>query len=163
MFEIFWSILNLLLFISFIIICIKALKLVREKIGGFAAIILGMGILLSFIPSEKTNLIKSFDLNESKRQEFSHQNTTHEKVQLSESLMNKTWLDLTFSEEMLLKKARLSRTGLIAFTDVSPLSIVQDKIGEEQFKHLIIYKKSWYLLGAEVYSENFDVQNTVEL
>ena len=161
MLEIFWGILNLSLFISFIIVCIKALKLVREKIGGFAAIIFGMGILLSFIPADKSE--NKFNLKDSEVHQVLNKNHTYKRIKLSENTLNTTWLSLTFSNELDLEEASLNRTGLIAFTDVSPLSIVQDKIGEGQFKYLIIYKKSLYLLGAEVYSKNFDVQNTIEL
>ena|SRR5690606_34584231 len=118
MFEIFWSILNLLLFISFIIICIKALKLVREKIGGFAAIILGMGILLSFIPADKSE--NKFNLKDSEVHQVLNKNHTYKRIKLSENTLNTTWLNLTFSNELNLEEANLNRTGLIAFTDVFP-------------------------------------------
>src|SRR5258705_4897776 len=48
MFYLLWMILNIVLFVFFIITCFRATKLIREKLGAFAAVIFVFG-LLSFM------------------------------------------------------------------------------------------------------------------
>ena len=54
MIYLIWGILNFVLFVFFITICFKAMKLIRKEIGLFAAFIFVVG-LLSFIGNSNSN------------------------------------------------------------------------------------------------------------
>lgn len=159
MFELVWGIINIVLLIGFIIFLIKIIKLVRKEIGLAAAFIVTFAFIMSFFPSNDKNSNLEFPLSEV--HETLHKNTKNQRVELANNAINKTFVHLRFSENNDLSNANLKRSGLVAFTGLTPNILVSDKIGENHFKYFMIYSKNWYLLGIKVYTQNLEFHNEI--
>lgn len=91
MLELIWGILNIVLLIYFIIVCLKSIKLIKEKIGVLASFVFVIG-LLSFIskPDEKKVVNKNIEiLNQTYARKASDGNSYSKLATLEDNLTSK--------------------------------------------------------------------------
>jgi hypothetical protein len=160
-----WGLLNIGLFVFFIIICLKATKLIREKIGLFAAIIFVFG-LLSFIGhSNKDNENKEPNSNQIKTWKFVSEDSLKNSdsyllnIELEKTMISKYDLGIKYSKDKerqsnLPISAYSSTTGFISGTNWKPVSIIINKTGyNNKFEYFVDGVVEWKLLGATIYSQ----------
>ena len=164
MINLLWALLNIGLFLFFIVICFKATKLVREKIGLFASVVFVLG-LLSFVSNSNNDNNKEPNSNRTKTWEFAketnlNQNEEHLiSVDLEKNLVSKYLLDIEYRQDKLGQtnipiSASSNMTGLISGISWNPSLIVVNKTTDNnKFEYFVIGVVKWKLLGATIYSQ----------
>jgi hypothetical protein len=158
-----WGLLNVGLFLFFIVICFKATKLIREKIGLFASIIFVFG-LLSFVgDSNDDNDKKEPHSNQIKTWKFTSKDSLNRKatysldVVLEKTLVSKHDLGIKYCKEGKMSipiSAYSSTTGFISGTNWKPISITVSTTNENNnFEYVVDGIVEWKLLGATIYSQ----------
>lgn len=171
--HLIWGLLNLSLFIYFIITCFKLVKVAKKQIGGFATIVFVFG-LLSFVGGSKSdsNTAKfcqsemfKFALEDSLEQnsgKFSH-------IVIANHLVTKYDLGLSYGKETTSKSntpisAYSGTTGLVMGTKWKPLNINILKTTENnKFRYVVYGIVEWKLLGATLYTQSKVYQGIVPL
>jgi hypothetical protein len=162
-----WGILNIGLLLFFIVICFRATKLIREKIGLFASVIFVLG-LLSFISGSgnddnrqpNSSQIKTWEFNKEKNL---NTNETHLlNISLEKSLASENVLVIKYGQERQQKSkipisAYSDMTGLRSGTTWNPSIIVVNKTTDNnKFEYFVSGVVKWKLLGATIYSQPKD-------
>lgn len=166
MIYLIWGILNFVLFIFFITICFKATKLIRRKIGLFAAFIFVVG-LLSYIGNSNSNdYNKEPNSNQIKTWKFASENglnkigTYSVDVVLEKTLISEYNLGISYSKE---KKGENKYFPISAYSSTSGIScgtlwipksiIVNQTNNNNKFEYLVNGVVEWKLLGLTLFSE----------
>jgi hypothetical protein len=175
MFYLIWALINIGLFITFIIISFKATKIIREKWGIAAAIVFVFG-LLSFIGqpnsnndnsepnSNKTNIWKFASLDS-----LDKGSNAYTIMDLENTLVSKFSLGIQHGKDMQLKKtiptsANTHINGFISGTSWEPTSIIINPTNDNQkFTFEVDGKLNWKLLGLTVYSQSKNWKGNVLL
>lgn len=162
--HLFWGLLNLSLIIYFIITCFKLVKVAKNQIGGFAAIVFVFG-LLSFVGGSKTDINENklsktktfnFALGDSLEQnsvKFAH-------FILEDQIVTKYDLALNYgkiphSEINTPISAYSGTTGLVIGTHWKPIKISVLKTSDKDtFKYLVYGILEWKLLGVRLYTQS---------
>ena len=160
-----WGLLNIGLFLFFIVICFKATKLVREKLGLFASIIFVFG-LLSFVGhSNNDDDNKEPNSNQIKTWKFISEDSLNRNatylldVNLEKTLVSKYDLGIKYGKdrqgEMNIPiSAYSSTTGFISGTNWKPVSIIVNRTSDNnKFEYFVDGVVEWKLLGATIYSQ----------
>lgn len=160
--HLLWGILNIGLFLLFIVICFKATKIIREKIGGLAAVVFVFG-LLSFVSGSNndnniepnSNQIKTWEFNKENNLKF---NETHLlRVSLEKNWVSENALWLKYGQEIqsnIPMNAYSEMTGLTSGTNWNPSQIMINKTADNhKFEYFVNGVIQWKLLGATIYSE----------
>jgi hypothetical protein len=171
--HLIWGLLNLSLFIYFIITSFKLVKVAKKQIGGFATIVFVFG-LLSFVGGSKSdsNTAKfsqsemfKFALEDSLEQnsgKFSH-------IVIANHLVTKYDLGLNYGKEVASKNntpisAYSSTIGLVMGTKWKPLNInILKTIENNKFRYVVYGIVEWKLLGATLYTQSKVYQGIVPL
>jgi hypothetical protein len=160
-----WGLLNIGLFISFIVICFKATKLIRENVGLFASIIFVFG-LLSFVGHSKIdNDNKEPNSNQIKTWKFISEDSLKSDesylldINLEKTLISKYELGIKYGKHKqgqinIPISAYSSTTGFISGTNWKPLSIIINRTDDNnKFEYFVDGVVEWKLLGATIYSQ----------
>ena len=152
MLELIWTILNILAFCYFIVICFKSTKLIREKLGSFAAIVFVFG-LLSF--ASKSNDIRyetqNFDLK-NRRNNATVMNKYNSTIVLENNLLSKISLSVQYNNNDLISAQSL-RSGFISGTDWDPTMITVQKTKIKEISNYEVYGTlNWKFLGFQIFT-----------
>jgi hypothetical protein len=164
MIQLIWGILNVAIFIAFIVICFQAIKFIREKLGLFACIIFALG-LLSFNskPNDNNSEFKQFDLNNKAAKVTNNSNTRNQRIVIEDNLFSKMTLSVNYTAKEMLN-AQSSREGFISGTNWHPISIIVNKSnGENQYVYSVYGTLEWRLLGITIYSQLKKIEGKIEL
>jgi len=158
-----WGLLNIGLFIFFIVICFKATKLIREKVGLFASIIFVFG-LLSFV-GHSGNDNKEPNSNQIKTWKFISEDSLKNNdsyllyIDLEKTLVSKYDLGIEYGKDKQRQinipiSAYSSTTGFISGTNWKPVSIIINRTNDNnKFEYFVGGVVEWKLLGATIYSQ----------
>ena len=165
MIYILWSLINIGLFIFFIIICFKATKLLREKLGLLTAIIFVFG-LLSFIGhSNNENDNRVPNSNQIRIWTFTSEDSLKNnesyllKVVLKKTLLSKYSLQIKYGKAVagyqnIPISASSTTEGFISGTNWRPISIIVRKIDDnKRFEYSVNGVVESKLLGAKIASQ----------
>jgi len=162
MFELIWGLLNGILFIYFIIICFKSVKLVKENIGVLAALIFVIG-LLSFIskPIEKNIIDKNIEiLNQTNPTKAFDGNSFFREITLEDNLTSNINLSIVVGENKTTKalsilNANSNRTGFIFGTNWNAKNIDIDLQKDQNYCNYVVFGiLEWKILGFTIYLED---------
>lgn len=160
-----WGLLNIGLFLIFIVICFRATKLIREKIGLFASIIFVFG-LLSFIGhlnNDDDN--KEPNSNQIKTWKFVSEDSLKSNdtylldIDLEKTLISKYDLGIKYGKDKeeqinIPISAYSSTTGFISGTNWKPVSIIVNRTNDNnKFEYFVAGVIEWKLMGATIYSQ----------
>lgn len=158
-----WGLLNIGLLIFFIVVCFRATKLIRKKIGIIAAIIFILG-LLSFI-GNPNNGDKKVNSNQTKTFVLHHEdslirNSTYLlNIDLGKTLISRYKLYIQYGKNKegqtnIPISAYSYTTGFVSGTNWKPLSISVNQTNDnDKFEYQVDGVVKWSLLGITVYSE----------
>jgi hypothetical protein len=160
MLELLWGILNIAILIYFIIICFKAIKIVRDNLGGIATLVFVMG-LLSFIskPNEENNKVKTFKIKDEsiiKGDEKSIRNVFSQEIVLEKELASTILATITFKEydqKIRLLNAYADRSGFVSGIDWKASNVDITKNTDNSYNYQITGTKDWRILGLGVYTQ----------
>lgn len=160
-----WGLLNIGLFLFFIVICFKATKLIREKIGLYASVIFVFG-LLSFVGySNNGNDNKEPNSNQIKTWKFLSEDSLKNydtyllSIDLEKTLISKYSLGIKYGKDKQEQvnipiSAYSSTTGFISGTNWKPVSIIINRTNDNnKFEYFVSGVVEWKLLGATIYSQ----------
>ncbi len=165
MLYLLWGLLNIGLFLFFIVTCFKATKLIRAKMGLLASVIFVFG-LLSFIGKSNSNNdnlepnsnhIKTWKFvpgDSLKSNESYLQN-----IELEKTIISKYDLGIEYGKDLqgqlnIPISAYSSTTGFVSGTNWKPVSIIVNRTNEnKKFEYSVDGVVEWKLLGATVYSQ----------
>ena len=160
-----WGLLNIGLFLFFIVICFKATKLIREKIGLFASVIFVFG-LLSFVGhSNNDNDNKEPNSNQIKTWKFISEDSLKSNdsyllnIDLEKTLVSNYDLGIKYGKDKegqinIPISAYSSTTGFISGTNWKPVSIIINRTNDNnKFEYSVDGVVEWKLLGATIYSQ----------
>lgn len=160
-----WGLLNIGLFIFFIVICFKATKLIREKVGLFASIIFVFGLLSFVSNSNNDNDNREPNSNKIKTWKFiSDDSLKGNDSYILESVLEKTlvstyYLGIKYCKD---KQRQInipvnsysSTTGFISGTNWKPTSIIVNKTNDNnKFEYFVDGVVEWKILGLTIYSQ----------
>ena len=164
MLHLLWSILNIGIFIFFIAVSVRATKLVREKMGVFAAIVLVFG-LLSFISrkADAPNLEPGGSSLGTWRfvSDISAYTNDIKKINIvfDNNIISKSVVTVVYNKDPqsgLYKplEANTHINGLVAGTRWIPLSVqVSPTAVPKEFTYEVIGVVEWKLLGTTIISQ----------
>ena len=160
MLELLWGILNIAILIYFIIICFKAIKIVRDNLGGIATLIFVIG-LMSFIakPNEENLKTKTFNFNVksiSKGEEKSNGNNFSQNIVLENKLVSTIRATIAFKEDdqkIRLLYAYADRSGFVSGIDWKVSNIDISKNADNSYNYQITGTKDWRILGLRLYTQ----------
>ncbi len=161
----FWGLLNIGLFLFFIVTCFKATKLIREKLGLFASIIFVFG-LLSFVGHSNNEYDnKESNSNQIKTWKFISEDSLNRNatylldIDLEKTLVSKYDLGIKYGKdrqgEMNIPISAYSSTsGFISGTNWKPVSIIVNRTTDNnKFEYYVDGVVEWKLLGTTIYSQ----------
>lgn len=165
MLYLLWGLLNIGLFLVFVVICFKATILVREKLGFFSALVLACG-LLSFMTNsndESDNKAPGSDQNQTWTFISDDTLNNHDRdvlhVNLEETLISDYKLSISYGTDRKDQKnipisASSFVTGITSGTKWTPVSVaVKRTNSNDQFQYFIYGIVKWKLLGSTIYSQ----------
>ncbi len=166
MLHLFWLLLNIAIGIYFLLICFKATKLVREKIGLIATLILVFG-LLSFIGNAKhQNDIKEPNANQMKTWKFATEDNLNNNdtylmnIDLEKNSISTYYLAIkygkTFQNKLNMPISAYSNSeGFGSSTKWTPNLIILNKTSDNnKFEYNVSGIVEWKLLGFTIYTES---------
>ena len=164
MLYLIWGLLNISLFLYFLIICFKATGLIREKVGLLASIIFVVG-LLSFIgQSNNKNDNKEPNSNQIKTWKFisedsiNRNSTSSLDIVLEKTLVSKYNFGLKYGKDERQLNVPISAyswtTGFVSGTNWKPIAIVVNRTAENnKFEYFVDGVVEWKILGLTIYSQ----------
>lgn len=161
-----WGILNIGLFIYFIVVCFKATKLIREELGLFSSIVFVLG-LLSFLGQSYNNNIKK-EPNSSSIKTWKYISEDSSKIldsnlisiELERIFVVQYDLGIKYGQDKLTQKnipisAYSSAKGFISGTNWVPKSISINQTEDNyQFDYIVDGVVEWKLLGFIIYAQS---------
>ncbi|HUM97020.1 MAG TPA: hypothetical protein PK275_04140 [Chitinophagaceae bacterium] len=161
MIYLLWGLLNIGLGILFIYLLFKATKLINEKIGLLASLVLVFGILAIMSSSRmqddksktSSEIMKSWDYKPS--DSINRNSTYMMRIDLETNLISKYQLLINYckdktGENIYPLSATVSTTGLVIGTKLKPVFINIKKSDENnKFEYTVNVNMNWRLLGAD--------------
>ena len=175
MVYVLWGLLNIGLFVFFIVTCFNATKLIREKVGLFASIILVFGLLSFVARSNRANDNEEPNSNQIKTWTFtsedtSYRNATHlPEIDLEKTLIAKYRPGIKYGKDKQTQmnvpiSAYSSTTGFISGTNWKPVSInVNRTIDGDKFEYSVNGVVERNLPGARIYSQPKEYKGIVSI
>lgn len=158
MMYLIWGLLNLGIVTYFLVICFKATKLVKEKIGLFAAVFFVLG-LLSF-PGQQANSNKINSYIFASEDSLNHDATFFVTINLENNWISKNDLEIKYGKDkqgqMNIPISAYSTTnGFISGTNWKPISIVVNRTDDNnKFQYFVVGIVEWKLFGATIYTQS---------
>jgi hypothetical protein len=165
MIHLLWGLLNVGLFIFFIVICFRATKLIREKLGLLAAIVFVFGLLSFMGNTHADNDNKEPDTNRIRSWKFhspdSLLNNSQESIDLvlEKNIISQYNVDIAYGQDKSTKlnvpiSAYSILTGFTGGTKWKPHSIIVNATDDNtKFEYQVDGTVEWKLLGTTFYSQ----------
>jgi hypothetical protein len=170
MLELIWGILNFSILIYFIIICFNAVKVIRENLGGIAALVLVLGLLSFKMNSKNENdKIKTFDLQNISQKiepENFKGNTHFNEKKLEGNLLTDFHMLIKYGEdnnEIKLLTAYVDRIGIEMGTEWKPSTVFLNKVHNNLYEYHISGSIDWKILGIRFYTQSKEFDGKIEL
>lgn len=161
-----WSLLNLGLVIYFFVICFKAIKLVKEKMGLFASVFFVLGILSFLGQPVKDSYSKESDTNKLRSWTYASEESLNcdsasfVQVDLEKCWISKKQLGIKYGKDIqgqvnIPISAYSTTTGFISGTSWKPISIrVNRTDSDNNFQYFVVGLVDWKLLGMTIYIQS---------
>jgi len=157
-----WAFLSVLLLIVFLILCIRAFRVVREKMGTVIAVFLTIG-LLSFMSAsnagkeetvDKKVLLSTLPRDAQDSQWAKTTSIVH--IPLEDNFISEYNLVLKFSEEGAKPGVYYPVSGWVQLTGMQintrwqPGLVMMEEIAPNRYSYEVTGYLSWYLLGLQI-------------
>jgi hypothetical protein len=169
MLEIIWGILNIGIFVYFMIICFKAAKIIRENLGGWATLVFVLGLLSFMGKKEEDNSFKSFNLQKEQKDTVQNYvgNSYGKDILLEDNLATQIRAHISYGEDKTgkkLLKAMASRDGFVSGTYWKPILFNVSKLdNNDNYEYQVIGSMEWKILGIKLYTESKEFNGKFKL
>lgn len=166
MLYLLWAILNIDLFLFFIVVCFRATKLLREKFGVFIAVIFVFGLLSFVNNSNNDEEDKGLDSGGNRKWEFATTDSldgnsiSHLKIVLEKNLISSYELLIVHGKDKQwqLNTPIRANSWMVGFTSGigwKPSVIMVSKTDDNnRFQYYVDGTVEWKLMGKLFYSQN---------
>jgi hypothetical protein len=166
MIYLIWGLLNIVIIVYFLVICIKATRFLRQKIGLFAAIFFVVGLLLLLGQPTKDSYSSGLKSNDTKVWDFAPGDSLNSNatfllnVELEENLISKKRLLIKHGKDIqgqhnIPISAYSLTTGFISGTTWKPTSISVSRTNDNnKFQYFVVGIVDWKLLGVTIYTQS---------
>ncbi len=165
MLYLLWAIINIALFFTFIFLCYHAVKLLREKLGWWAAIIFTIGLLSLSKKDRGTTTTKSWSF-------ISKDSVQQNSTDLLQIEIDRSWFR-QYSLGVLYGKINKINTPINAYSTITGLSmgtywepisiLVSSTDDNSKFKYEVIGEEKWKLLFFTVFSQAETYKGFIDL
>lgn len=158
-----WGILNIGIFIFFVVVCFRATRLLREKFGLFAAIIFVFGLFSFMSNSHNDKGNEEPNSNQTRKWKF----TPEDSIDRNETFLINTVLEKTLISTYELSilygkdkrgqlnipiSANSNTVGFVSGTNWKPSAISVNRTDDNsKFEYYVLGILEWKLLGATIY------------
>ena len=176
MIYLLWGLINIGLFLFFIVLCFRATKFVRAKVGLFGAIIFAFGLLSFMGNSNYGNDNKEPNSNHIKTWEYTLDEVSLDRstfyklvINLEENLVSKYYLKILYGKDKsgdytIPIGAHSLRDGFVSGTNWKPVDIMVNRTNDKKnFEYIVDGVLEWKLLGATIYSQSKTYKGTTSL
>ena len=166
MLYLIWGLLNLGLVIYFLVICFKATKLVKEKIGLFAAVFFVLGLLSFLGQPAKDSYNKGANSTKINSWVFASEDSLNRdatyfvQINLEDNWISKKDLGVKYGTDKqglanIPISAYSTTTGFISGAIWRPISIKINRTDDNnKFQYFVVGVVEWKLLGATIYTQS---------
>lgn len=166
MLYLIWGLLNIGLVIYFLVICVKATKLVKEKIGLFASGFFVLGLLLFLGQPAKDSYNRGANSDRINSNIFASEDSLNldatflVTINLENNWISKKDLGIKYGKEkqgqiIIPISAYSTATGFISGTIWRPISIKVNRTDDNnEFQYFVVGIVDWKLLGATIYTQS---------
>ena len=170
MLELIWSLLNISLIIYFLIICLKAIKIIRENWGRLATLVFVLG-LSSFIskPNPENNKVKIFKVQDESKIMNEDKISGHvfsQEIILEKKLVTTIGATISFKEydqEIRVLDIYSDIYGFVGGIDWKPSNVMLNKNKDNSYNYEINGSKDWRLLGIRIYTQSEEFKGNIKL
>ena len=158
MIQLLWGLLNIGLFLFFIVTCVKASRLVRDNIGYVAAIVFVFG-LLSFMGNKNSNLNQKSSWDFAPKDSLITDMNSSLNIKLEETMLTTLSLDISYghhktNQQNIPISAYSTLYGFMSGLNWKPVSISVYKTADNtKFQYYVVGVLEWQLIGATIYSQ----------
>ena len=158
MIQLLWGLLNIGLFLFFIVTCIKASRLVRDNIGYLAAVVFVFG-LLSFMGNKDSNLKQQSSWEFASKDSLITDMNSSINIKLEETILTTLSLDILYGhhktdQQNIPISAYSTLTGFMSGLNWKPISISVYKTADNtKFQYYLNGILEWKLIGVSIYSQ----------
>lgn len=154
-----WTILNIGLFLLFILVCFQATKIVREKLGLLISIVFALG-LLSFVNSSSSgnNQVRKWKFTP--EDQIKPNTSNYSNITIDKTLISRIDVGVLYGKEKTSNRnvgieANSSLFGFLGGHIWKPQIIsVEATLPEGKLKYYVTGLLEWKLLGVTVYSQS---------
>ncbi|RCR69524.1 hypothetical protein DUE52_11810 [Larkinella punicea] len=173
MLYLIWTLLNIALGVYFIILCFHAARLLKERVGLYAAVIFTFGFLSFAGNSGKKSDSFSENPDVKKWNYVSRDSIVPGDLKFAHAQIDKTWIseiDLTVlcgtkksSNQTVPVEATSVWSGFVSGYDWKPTSISVRATTGQKYAYTVIGILQWKLLGISLYSQHKTYEGLIEL
>ncbi|WP_421825937.1 hypothetical protein [Larkinella sp.] len=173
MLYLIWTLLNIALGVYFIILCFQAARLLKERIGLYAAVIFTLGLICFAGNSGKKNDSFSTNPDVKKWTYVPRDSIIPGGLEFAHATIDKTWIseiDLTVlygakksSNQTVPVEATSVWSGFVSGYDWKPTSISVHATTGQQYAYTVTGILQWKLLGIPLYSQPKMYEGRIEL
>jgi len=172
MLELSWALLNLILFIFFIVICFKAAIAVRKELGFWSFLFLAVCLFSFAVDKGDTNESEIFDLSTEVEAPLPYKIAKEKRLIIKEQVIDDNILtDINLwtkfrkdKNQIEMLSARTFRSGIIIGTRwKSELITILSTNKETFYKYEITGRTEWMLMGFRIYSEPKTFEGSINL
>jgi hypothetical protein len=168
MIYLLWGLLNIGLTLSFIIICFKATKLIKEKIGNLATFIFVVGFfgLIGSVARDHKEQLKTWTFTTD--DSLTKTSTTFTQIDLEKTLVSRYELSVTYAKDKNALNtpisAHSSPIGFIYGINWQPVIVMIAKTKNNyKFSYSVVAMVHWELLGLTIYTQSKQYHGIISL
>jgi hypothetical protein len=171
MLYLLWGLINIGLFLFFIILCFQATKLVRERVGMFAAFVFVIG-LLSFVGHSEKDDNNEKRTSDNRKWKFVSEDSVEASISrplsidLEDNLVSTKNLSVSYGKSKSQQRntpidAYSSTEGFVSGTKWKPVLIsVTPTADNTRFQYVVVGVVEWKLLALTIYSQSKTYEGT---
>ncbi len=174
MFYLFWTLLNCGLTILFCVVCYRAAKLLKDKLGAYDAIFFVIG-LLSFTGCSNNHEASDPDTGQRHTWTFNQSPITpipslgNKPILLQDNLISKYFLAISYGKDNITKKyepisAHSFTNGLTGSCTWVPAQVIINRSDDQRGLHYEVWGTvEWRVFGMAIYSESKKFEGVVKV
>ncbi|WP_138992143.1 hypothetical protein [Larkinella sp. C7] len=173
MLYLIWTLLNVALTVYFIVLCFQAARLLKERVGLYAAVIFTFGLLSIAANSGKKRVGFSKNQDVKKRTYVPRDSIIPGSLKFAHARIDKTWIsriELTVSygvkkssNQPVPVEANSVWWGSITGYHWKPVSISVHATTGQEYAYTVVSILQWKLLGISLYSQPKTYEGSIEL
>ncbi len=166
MLYLLWGLLNISLFLAFIVICMQAIKLIRVKMGFWSSVLFVVGVVSFAAHSTASSHDKKSSPHATQHWQFLPEDSLRNRenhevyINMEKTLVSHYDLSIAYKKDLPGKgnipvSAYSSLSGFVSGIQWRPQAIVVNQTGDpSRLEYSVAGMREWQLLGITLYSQS---------